>query len=52
MIIGCDGAHSTIRNHMIHMPMFNYSQMYIDHGYYEISLQSNSINVRETNKVI
>ncbi|XP_060833948.1 kynurenine 3-monooxygenase isoform X1 [Rhopalosiphum padi] len=40
IIIGCDGAHSVIRKHMIRLPMFNYSQTYIDHGYFEINLPS------------
>ncbi|CAI6360244.1 unnamed protein product [Macrosiphum euphorbiae] len=40
VIIGCDGAHSVVRKHMIRQPMFNFSQTYIDHGYFEISLPS------------
>ncbi|XP_050440895.1 kynurenine 3-monooxygenase isoform X2 [Adelges cooleyi] len=39
LVIGCDGAHSTVRSHMSRLPMFNYSQKYIDHGYMEIKLQ-------------
>jgi len=46
MVIGCDGAYSSIRKHMIQLSMFNYSQTYIDHGYLEISLPSNSNQVR------
>lgn len=45
MIIGCDGAHSTIRKNMIRLPMFNYSQTYIDHGYFEINLPSDATKV-------
>ncbi|VVC40858.1 Kynurenine 3-monooxygenase,FAD-binding domain,FAD/NAD(P)-binding domain [Cinara cedri] len=41
IVIGCDGAYSTVRKNMIRLPMFNYSQMYIDHGYLEINLPSN-----------
>lgn len=52
MVIGCDGAHSTVRKHMIQLPLFNYSQMYIDHGYLEISLPSNENQVKREYKLI
>jgi len=32
---------------MIRMPMFNYSQTYIDHGYFEISLPPTATKVRQ-----
>jgi len=44
MVFGCDGAHSTVRKHMIRLPMFNYSQMYIDHGYFELHLPSANVS--------
>ncbi|KAF0748180.1 kynurenine 3-monooxygenase [Aphis craccivora] len=40
IVFACDGAHSIVRKHMIRLPMFNYSQTYIDHGYFEIKLPS------------
>lgn len=33
---------------MIRQPMFNFSQTYIDHGYFEISLPSAATKVRKT----
>lgn len=50
VIIGCDGAHSIVRKHMIRLPMFNFSQTYIDHGYFEINLPSATTTVRK-NKI-
>lgn len=50
MIIGCDGAYSTVRKHMIRLPMFNYSQTYIDHGYFEINLPANFHGEEKVNK--
>ncbi|XP_050520818.1 kynurenine 3-monooxygenase isoform X2 [Daktulosphaira vitifoliae] len=44
LIIGCDGAHSTLRTHMSHLPMFNFSQNYIDHSYMEIILKYDGNN--------
>ncbi|XP_014663226.1 PREDICTED: kynurenine 3-monooxygenase-like [Priapulus caudatus] len=38
-IIGCDGAHSTLRSQMMKRAMFNYSQEYIPHAYKEICLR-------------
>lgn len=52
MVIGCDGAHSSVRKHMIQLPLFNYSQMYIDHGYLEIALLSNENQVKEHKLII
>jgi len=35
---------------MIRLPMFNYSQTYIDHGYFEINLPPAATKVRK-NKI-
>ncbi|XP_023288066.1 kynurenine 3-monooxygenase isoform X2 [Orussus abietinus] len=36
LIIGGDGAYSTVRKIMMKRPRFNFSQTYIEHGYVEI----------------
>ncbi|XP_013012736.2 kynurenine 3-monooxygenase isoform X1 [Cavia porcellus] len=38
LIVGCDGAYSTVRNHLMKKPRFDYSQHYIPHGYMELSI--------------
>ncbi|XP_066091357.1 LOW QUALITY PROTEIN: kynurenine 3-monooxygenase [Saccopteryx bilineata] len=38
LIIGCDGAYSTVRNHLMKKPRFDYSQQYISHGYMELTI--------------
>ncbi|EEB16860.1 Kynurenine 3-monooxygenase, putative [Pediculus humanus corporis] len=38
VIIGADGAYSTVRKEFLKHPMFNYSQEYIEHGYVELSI--------------
>ncbi|XP_077024573.1 kynurenine 3-monooxygenase isoform X2 [Tamandua tetradactyla] len=38
LIVGCDGAYSTVRNHLVKKPRFNYSQRYIPHGYMELNI--------------
>lgn len=38
LIIGCDGAFSTVRKQMVKQPGFNYSQTYIEHGYLELCI--------------
>jgi len=38
LIIGCDGAYSTVRKEMMRKPRFNYSQEYIPHAYMELSV--------------
>lgn len=40
LIIGCDGAFSAVRRHMLQSPGFDYSQTYIDHGYIELCIPS------------
>ena len=42
MIIGADGAYSVIRSKMIKQDRFQYSQHYIEHGYKELTIPSNS----------
>uniref|UniRef100_A0A8C2VGU4 Kynurenine 3-monooxygenase n=1 Tax=Chinchilla lanigera TaxID=34839 RepID=A0A8C2VGU4_CHILA len=38
LIVGCDGAYSTVRNHLMKKPRFDYSQHYIPHGYMELTI--------------
>uniref|UniRef100_A0A1B0DR24 Kynurenine 3-monooxygenase n=1 Tax=Phlebotomus papatasi TaxID=29031 RepID=A0A1B0DR24_PHLPP len=38
LIIGCDGAFSAVRRHMITRPGFDFSQTYIEHGYLELCI--------------
>ncbi|KAK2726670.1 hypothetical protein QYM36_007489 [Artemia franciscana] len=38
LILGCDGAYSTVRKQMMKMPMFNYSQTYIPTVYMELCI--------------
>uniref|UniRef100_A0A8C6RD50 Kynurenine 3-monooxygenase n=1 Tax=Nannospalax galili TaxID=1026970 RepID=A0A8C6RD50_NANGA len=38
LIVGCDGAYSTVRAHLMKTPRFNYSQQYIPHGYMELTI--------------
>nr|XP_014098342.1 kynurenine 3-monooxygenase isoform X1 [Bactrocera oleae] len=38
LVIGCDGAFSTIRQQMVKAPGVNYSQEYIEHGYLELCI--------------
>ncbi|MBZ3871578.1 Kynurenine 3-monooxygenase, partial [Sciurus carolinensis] len=40
LIVGCDGAYSTVRNHLMKKPCFDYSQQYIPHGYMELTIPS------------
>lgn len=40
LIIGADGARSTLRSAMQQLPLFEYSQTYIDHGYLELEISS------------
>ena len=41
IIIGADGAFSAVRGHMQKMPLFNYTQYYLPHGYKELSIPAN-----------
>lgn len=38
LIIGCDGAYSGVRQRMMNETMFDYEQVYIPHGYMELSM--------------
>ncbi|XP_053461699.1 kynurenine 3-monooxygenase isoform X2 [Nycticebus coucang] len=38
LIVGCDGAYSTVRTYLIKKPRFDYSQTYIPHGYMELTI--------------
>ena len=38
LIIGCDGAFSSVRNTMAKLIRFNYSQKYLEHGYIELDI--------------
>ncbi|XP_069890363.1 kynurenine 3-monooxygenase isoform X1 [Dipodomys merriami] len=38
LIVGCDGAYSTVRSHFMRKPRFDYSQQYIPHGYMELTI--------------
>lgn len=38
LIIGADGAYSSVRREMMKQPLFNYSQYYIEHGYLELCI--------------
>lgn len=41
LLIGADGAFSTVRRAMQQIPLFNFNQTYIDHGYIEMSIEPN-----------
>lgn len=43
-LIGCDGAHSIVRQAYLKTPLFNYNQTYIDHGYMELRIPSENPN--------
>jgi kynurenine 3-monooxygenase len=38
LVIGCDGSASAIRNDMLKMPRFNFSQHYLEYGYKELTI--------------
>ncbi|XP_061238510.1 LOW QUALITY PROTEIN: kynurenine 3-monooxygenase [Bos javanicus] len=38
LIVGCDGAFSTVRTYLMKKPRFDYSQQYIPHGYMELNI--------------
>jgi kynurenine 3-monooxygenase len=38
LVLGCDGAYSTVRKEMMKKPRFNYSQEYIPHAYMELCM--------------
>ncbi|XP_017077486.1 kynurenine 3-monooxygenase [Drosophila eugracilis] len=40
LIVGCDGAFSSVRQQLVRLPGFNYSQEYIETGYLELCIPS------------
>lgn len=38
LLVGCDGAFSSLRRLFMKKPMFNFSQTYIEHGYMELRI--------------
>lgn len=38
LIVGCDGAFSTVRKQFMRQIRFDYSQVYIPHGYMELTI--------------
>lgn len=38
IILGCDGAHSSVRRSMVKLLLLNFSQKYIEHGYLELCI--------------
>src|SRR5258708_6432596 len=40
VVIGCDGSASAIRNEMLKLNRFNFSQQYLDYGYKELTIPS------------
>lgn len=38
LVIGCDGAFSSVRKQMLKSHGFDYSQTYIEHGYIELCI--------------
>lgn len=51
VVIGCDGSASAIRNEMLRLSRFNFSQEYLDYGYKELTIpaDSNGKHALETN---
>src|SRR5579859_612731 len=50
IVIGCDGSASAIRNEMLKLNRFNFSQQYLDYGYKELTIPAgaNGKHVLET----
>ncbi len=51
VVIGCDGSASAIRNEMLKLNRFNFSQQYLDYGYKELTIPAGprGQHVLETN---
>jgi kynurenine 3-monooxygenase len=51
LIIGCDGSASAIRNEMLKLNRFNFSQQYLDYGYKELTIPASpdGMHLLETN---
>ncbi|XP_034934956.1 kynurenine 3-monooxygenase isoform X2 [Chelonus insularis] len=50
LIIGADGAHSTVRKMMLKRPGFDFSQTYIEHGYVELNIPPHLIDKNHPEK--
>ncbi|XP_011311791.1 kynurenine 3-monooxygenase [Fopius arisanus] len=50
LIIGADGAYSTVRRTMMKRPGFDFSQTYIEHGYVEVNIPPRMIDEKHSNK--
>ncbi|KAH8372643.1 hypothetical protein KR009_001917, partial [Drosophila setifemur] len=42
LVVGCDGAFSSVRQQLVRLPGFNYSQEYIETGYLELCIPAKS----------
>lgn len=51
LIVGCDGAFSTVRKQFMRQTRFNYSQEYIPHGYMELTIPPKNGEVSYDNSV-
>ncbi|KAF2903971.1 hypothetical protein ILUMI_02206 [Ignelater luminosus] len=51
LLIGADGAFSTVRRAIQQVPLFNFSQTYIDHGYIEMSIEPDIGKTIEANYI-
>jgi kynurenine 3-monooxygenase len=51
VVIGCDGSASAVRNEMLKVNRFNFSQQYLDYGYKELTIPAgpDGKHVLETN---
>ncbi|KAM9316701.1 kynurenine 3-monooxygenase [Gastrophryne carolinensis] len=50
LIVGCDGAFSVVRKQFMKKPRFNYSHVYIPHGYKELTITAkNGTHAMEPN---
>ncbi|XP_015121846.1 kynurenine 3-monooxygenase [Diachasma alloeum] len=50
LIIGADGAYSTVRRTMMKRPGFDFSQTYIEHGYVELNIPPRMIDETRPDK--
>src|SRR6202050_2861477 len=50
VVIGCDGSASAIRNEMLKLPRFNFSQQYLDYGYKELTIPARAEGVHMFDK--
>src|SRR6202050_2345032 len=50
VVIGCDGSASAIRNEMLKLPRFNFSQQYLDYGYKELTIPTSAEGVHMFDK--